>query len=744
MNLIEAVARTVTRPLSRSIALVPMADWGDMFSLDGLPQLHTTMQPNRESDVTGEYMSLVAGAYRGNGVAFACMMARLMLFSEARFQFQQMRGGRPGNLFGTPELAILDHPEPGKTTGDFLARALLDADLDGNWFGVRRPGGRIKRLRPDFVTVIVGSTSSDMSAWDPDAEVIGFVYEPRGPYASTVKPRVFLPDEVAHFAPIPDPTFQYRGMSWLLPILREMMADSAATTHKLAYFRNAATPNIAITLPSTMTTEKAREWIALFDQDHRGVFNAYKSMYFGGGATAEVIGSNFQQMDFRNMQSAVETRIASVSGMHPVVVPFSEGLTGSSLNAGNFQQAARMVADKTLRPLWRNFSGSLESIIPPPNGGARMWYDDRDVAFLRTDVKDQAEIVQTYGSTINALVDTGWEPTSAIDAVMSGDMNRLVHTGLLSVQLQAPGTQLAARGDFWPSDGPLARLGLVARDTVLPYDHPVVRAFPAMFEPTDLPAPVVVTTVPPPQLAPVRAQPQPDGKFRCPACSKLIGRSFGPGSDFDCPRCKAPISIPAAEREEDEPRNDMLSVVAALASRPVLAEGAVQVSLHPASFRMEAGAVHMDAPPPAQVNVTIPERAVDVHVAAAEPSIVNVTNEPAVVNVTTPEVRVDVQPPDVNVTVEAPEPTVVNVTNEPAVVNVEPAVVNVTTPEVVVHQGVTEVDARTTIHEPDQRDLVEHDTFVAAVQNLREMMAAPRNKKIVRDKDGRIVGVQDE
>lgn len=526
MNPLETLARSLTRPLARStFAPLSMGDWNDMFSLDGMSLLNTTMQPNREGDVTGGFTSLVGSAYAGNGVVFACILARFMLFSEARFQYQQLRNGRPGNLFGTKELNILEHPEPGKTTGDLLARAIIDIDLAGNWYGLRRPG-RIKRLRPDWVTIIVGSRDESASAWDPDAEVIGYIYEPGGPGGGQ-KPQTFLANEVAHFAPIPDPTAQYRGMSWLTPILREMMADTAATAHKLAFFRNSATSNIAITLPSTMTLEKAREWKEFFEQEHTGVRNAYRTMFFGGGATQTVIGADFQQMDFRAMQGAVETRIASASGMHPVIVPFSEGLTGSSLNAGNFQQAARMVADKTLRPLWRNFAGSLENIIPLPNPSSRMWYDDRDIAFLRADIKDAADTQHTYATTIDALVNTGFTPESAISAVMAGDMNQLVHTGLLSVQLQPPGAALPARAitDFWPIDGPFTSIGTVTRDMLLPNDHPVVRAFPSMFE----------------SVAP-RSQLNGSGvEIRCPDCHRLVGKAASdPGSiglEIKCRHC---------------------------------------------------------------------------------------------------------------------------------------------------------------------------------------------------------------
>ncbi len=236
-----------------------------------------------------------------------------------------------------------------------------------------------------------------------------------------------------------------------------------------------------------MSPDDAEEWIELMEQDHKGVLNAYKTIYFGGGVDATAVGLNFQQMDFSALQGKAETRIAALTGMHPVVVALSEGLAGSSLNAGNFGSAARLVGDATLRPLWRNVAGSFETIVPPPPA-SRLWYDDRDIAFLREDVTDQAEIISKNAQAIRTLTDGGYTPASVIDYVSSGDESRLVHSGLLSVQLQPPGTVLpggsamAARGAFWPSSGAFSTMGTVPRGTSFPADHPLVREFPSMFE----------------------------------------------------------------------------------------------------------------------------------------------------------------------------------------------------------------------------------------------------------------------
>jgi hypothetical protein len=95
-----------------------------------------------------------------------------------------------------------------------------------------------------------------------------------------------------------------------------------------------------------------------------------------------------------------------------------------------------------MRPLWRNFCGSLAPIVKVPTD-AELWYDVRDIAFLREDEKDAAEIQQTDAISVKTLVDAGYDADSVIDAVTSGDLARLKgkHTGLYSVQLQAAGSK---------------------------------------------------------------------------------------------------------------------------------------------------------------------------------------------------------------------------------------------------------------------------------------------------------------
>jgi hypothetical protein len=404
------------------------------------PLLGSTGRPDREQ-IEHDYLGYAAGIYKRNGPVFALMDIRAKVFSEATFQFRRRRGGRPGELFGTDGLARLEEPWPGGTTGDLLARMIQDADLAGNSFWAWR-SGRVRRLRPDRVTIVLGSESKpdeDMPAgYIPlDVTVLGYIYSPQR--LGSDDDVLLLPSQVAHFAPIPDPEALYRGMSWLTPVLRDIASDSAAIRHKQKFFENAAMPSLAVRLDPAVKPDMFKRFMAAMDEAHKGVENAFKTLYFGGGADIIPLTYDLQKLDFKNVTGGGETRLASVAGVPPVIAGFSEGLAGSSLNAGNYNAAKRRFVDATMRPLWRNVAGSLAPLVPVPSG-SQLWIDDRDIPFLREDAKDAAEIFRTRAETINALVREGFTAESAKAAVAAEDETLLVHSGLVSVQLQAPGT----------------------------------------------------------------------------------------------------------------------------------------------------------------------------------------------------------------------------------------------------------------------------------------------------------------
>lgn len=388
------------------------------------------------------FTSYVSNAYKANGVIFACILARLLVFSEARFQYQRFIQGRPADLFGDTSLSILERPWPNGTTGELLAHMEQDGSLAGNFFATRvtdANGDRIRRLRPDWMTIVTGSKSGSPTALD--ARVVGYIYKP----TSGVKdpePELLTPDEVCHWSPIPDPEAQWRGMSWLQPIVREIKADSAAMSHKLKFFEQGATGGVVVKYDKSVPQETVERFAEMWRQAHHGTENAYKTFHLGGGADVDTLGADLKQLDFKVTQGHGESRIAAAAGVGAVIAQLSEGLQGSALNAGNYNAAKRRFADGTIRPNWRSAAAALETFVRPlPAGAGRLWVDTRDIPFLKDDAKDEAEIQSQQATTINSLVTAGFNPDDVVRAVTAGDLRGLLgkHSGRFSVQLHPPG-----------------------------------------------------------------------------------------------------------------------------------------------------------------------------------------------------------------------------------------------------------------------------------------------------------------
>lgn len=405
------------------------------------PSLMQTLAGTGTERPTDNFQGLASQAYASNGVVFACMLVRQLVFSSIRFQFQSFLKGKPSETFGDQTLTVLERPWSSGTTQDLLARMIQDADLAGNSYWVR-DGDELVRLRPDWVQIIgtprtmntpTGGRGTGQVGWVKS----GYLYTEGGP-AVNREGVPFTVDEVAHFAPIPDPLAVFSGMSWLTPILREIQADHAMTRHQRAFFDNGATVNMVIKHEKGATEDAVAKWVKEFEGKFKGPDNAYKTLQLYPGADATPVGSNLKDIDFKNVRGGGETRIAAAAGVPPVIVGLSEGLAAATYS--NYGQARRRLADGTAHPLWQNISGSLERVVPPPNSSSRLWYDATDVPFLREDEADAANIAAVKASTIASYVTQGFTKESAVKAVDSGDINLLVDSGLTSVQLLPPGT----------------------------------------------------------------------------------------------------------------------------------------------------------------------------------------------------------------------------------------------------------------------------------------------------------------
>ena len=65
------------------------------YGLSG-PYVGTAYQDREQ--VENSFKGYVYGAFKADGIVFACMLTRLLAFSEARFQWQRITNGRSSTL----------------------------------------------------------------------------------------------------------------------------------------------------------------------------------------------------------------------------------------------------------------------------------------------------------------------------------------------------------------------------------------------------------------------------------------------------------------------------------------------------------------------------------------------------------------------------------------------------------------------------------------------------------------------
>jgi hypothetical protein len=426
----RALTRWIRRAVDavRTRPSVPAADdYASMFqTLYGTPDLEKILPTFEQFSQLG---------YGGNGVIFGLANKRLALFSEARWCFRNLEDG---SLDRTHENLAGLNANPW-----IKGRLEQDGSLAGNCY-IRDCGdGEYERLRPDWVT-IVSEVQADAFGREI-RRVIGYAYEPlTDPGRRT---EFYTVDEVAHYAPIIDPLANWRGMSWLTPVVREANADVAMSEHAYSYFLNAATPNLILKYAQKLSEPQVNRIRDMVAARHTGSANAFSTMLLDMGADPMIVGAALTDVSFTALQAAGENRLAVAAGVPAIVAGLKEGLAASTL--ANYREALESFADLTMRPLWRTACAALARIVDVPDG-FELWYDTTDISALQQGEKELADTLAVQAQTLNSLITAGYTPDSAVKAVTSGDLTLLTHTGRYSVQLLPPGSGAEGSG----SDGP--------------------------------------------------------------------------------------------------------------------------------------------------------------------------------------------------------------------------------------------------------------------------------------------------
>jgi hypothetical protein len=277
-----------------------------------------------------------AGGFTGNSVVFALIDRRMSVFSEATFKYRSLSDKR---LFGDASLAKLEKPWPDGSTGDLWTRMEQDASLAGNAY-IRDAGDQLERLRPDCVTIV--------SELVPDAfgsqvrRVLGVWYDPT--FDPDRDPEFYPIAEVAHWAPVPDPLANFRGMSWLTPVVREINGDVRMSEYREAFFKNAATPNLVIKYEQKIAPERVQRLSTALKARHAGPEGAFSTLVLDEGADLTVVGADMAQAP----PSTRSRRPARPGSRQPPACPRSSpGCARASMQARSASTSRRCARSRT-------------------------------------------------------------------------------------------------------------------------------------------------------------------------------------------------------------------------------------------------------------------------------------------------------------------------------------------------------------------------------------------------------------
>ena len=377
--------------------------------------------PGKEKALTN-LVGAARDAYQSNGAVFAVILVRLALFSEARFVFQSLVDK---HVYGSQDLLILERPWPNCTTGELLARMEQDLSLAGNAYLWKAEPDRLVRLPPDEVTIISEERHGPTGHY---REVVGYDWDPApvqnvapGTDNRSEQAQTFSVDEIAHWSPYPDPRAQFRGMSWLTPVLRDVQGDSAMTGYKIAYLDNAAAPNLLIRYQQKLRPDTVDSIVERMKARYSGS-NAFRTFVLDQGADATVLNNSLEQMSFATTQEAGVLRICMASGVDPILL----GLGGTRA-AVTYEQAMRRLGDITTRPLWRSACAAVQKLVPNvPPAGVRLWFDTSDIAALRQSETERGQTSQVQAAALLTVVQAGYTRESAVAFLGSGDVGQLV------------------------------------------------------------------------------------------------------------------------------------------------------------------------------------------------------------------------------------------------------------------------------------------------------------------------------
>jgi hypothetical protein len=219
-------------------------------------------------------------------------------------------------------------------------------------------------------------------------------------------------------------------MSWLTPVIGEILGDSAATSHKTNFFENGANLGYVVTLDpeGTMNPDQFKRWVDTFKIGHEGARTRTRRCSCRAARTSRSSAPTSRISTSRRSRAPGETRIAAAAGVPAIIAGFSEGLESATYS--NYGQArGRSLTGRSgrcggiSRGRWRRSSTSR-----PIRGSGTTTVTSRSFRRTRRTTRRSSRSRRRRSGRSSTRGSRGSRRSSA---VTNGDMTMLEHTGPL-------------------------------------------------------------------------------------------------------------------------------------------------------------------------------------------------------------------------------------------------------------------------------------------------------------------------
>ncbi len=304
------------------------------------------------------YLTLAKRAYGGNAIAYACirLLSQSVPEPPLRSYQEDPDGNRTELARDHPLRVLIRRPNELMTEYEFWELTTIFMAITGSAFywKQRANSGQVIALwplRPDRVGPIY--SDSDKAG---ERLLAGWSYQDPGSNAYVPIPR----RDVLCWN-FPDPADQsggiVEGLGPLQVLAAEISADNEATAFVGALLKNYAAPSMLLKIKQAVRTEEEAQFLKQKAAAEFGGSNRGKVGLLDADSEVQMVGFNMQQLEFPDLRSIAEARVAAAVGVPAILVGLKVGLDRSTFS--NLSESRAFFAETTLSNYWRRYADKM-------------------------------------------------------------------------------------------------------------------------------------------------------------------------------------------------------------------------------------------------------------------------------------------------------------------------------------------------------------------------------------------------